>query len=381
MVGNLIISTNTSGKDALAMLKGLSSETATHRSGLKAGFKYVRAHSKRIGIDPSIDQFAAHLAKAANGVVTLWIGEGFQPDKSLPVARDCKWLLDLYTLKPNSFGIDYAEVRCVCLFNLAELFRSAGKITECIRFLEDCEKLIVDRHICESSSGSKLPSLPVIQTCLAEVLLLNGQMSPSVSKSGEVISFYQRRASVDMITSDWTAYAYALLIHCRGCIKQGKLLEAEGTVSLAAQCKLACIDLSVIAPILDKIEREIRDCRRAQRRKVKERLDWEKIANDFDKFLHTTPAPPGKRPQSASAGVSHRRVPTIRPRSSGSHRTQVLSVASKSVVIPPPLREACGVQTDGHHDWRVLKASASGKEYYYNSVNGVSTWTKPLNVR
>ena len=152
-------------------------------------------------------------------------------------------------------------------------------------------------------------------------------------------------------------------------------------MSLAAQCKLACIDLSVIAPILDKIEREIRDCRRAQRRKVKERLDWEKIANDFDKFLHTTPAPPGKRPQSASAGVSHRRVPTIRPRSSGSHRTQVLSVASKSVVIPPPLREACGVQTDGHHDWRVLKASASGKEYYYNSVNGVSTWTKPLNVR
>jgi hypothetical protein len=367
---NLALSATTTPRDAHPIIRSLLSHPDTHVHGLVGGFRFIKLQDQAFGSDPFLDSLVNHVTREANTFIGKRISHDENSDKIRWIARACLVALECYRDRSaqGRFGLEYVDVRCQALFNLAELSRSQGRMIEAGKHLSECEVLLTARPLSHRPlAGIKVPSIEIVRTCLSEILLLNGESSLAVSKSRQVIGTFRDRGIWG--NSDLLIFIHSIILNIKSLLKSNSVIEAESSLLLAQDTLRLHPTTSQILFMMDSIEKDVRRARAvsAQRnQRLSERLvaDWEMIAEGFDRFIQTD-ARKFARAKSASAGRRRDREVQSENRKSEIHNF-FTQTSSRMFSSPSSVSK-----------WVPVRSTRTGRSYYYNNRTGESRWKKP----
>ena len=351
-----MLSTHMDSRNALIVVRCLCSGPDTARFGISAGLRWLRTHVKKLGSDHSIDSLANVVVKSCNDQWLRQSCNGTLSDWFCSSCIEAMSLLDMYREHPVPYGRDYAEDRRRCLYAVAKIQMKRSKWREAVHFLRESETL---SNMVVYSSDSTHLTVQAVQNALASALLSNGDLGSAAVKAKSVQAFFQSEKRL-LTHAEWDAFCEASLTFCRCCLKLDRLDEVSDTLATLE-------DFSAMSRgALEKYVQSIRG---------------EKERRGLFPFRHKSPTCFAKRPTARRA----------------------LSVDCTSVIISGPEAEASGVQVDEERaksvppmpraapvkqfvqsprhmhsiEWQSRRSRSSGREYFYNTRTGVSTWNDP----
>ena len=353
-----ILSPTIDARQAFEIIQALLLNPDLASIGIKAGLKYLRQRTNRFGKDTDTDHLALEVAKATNSFVDENLRNSTTGRLDQELASAVKEILDGYRERSKSYGNSYAADRCVCLFNLAEILRKRNRSADCIKLLKECEILSQSSII---EARIKLPSTPIIQACLSEILLLNGETVPAQKKSRAAIKVFRSNV-LSLTRGDWVAYGQVLVIYWKACRRLKEADEIRSVLEAARRDLDVCPFPTIFRPALDRIEVE-EDLPTISRRIVGPEVSYTRLPSTC-RSEHVIVS---SRPTCADATI----------------QTEVADIGQPTddipQFVPPAVTPRQHVQAHRHdgEDWVKCISSSTGKDYFYNTRSGVSCWTKP----
>ncbi len=396
-IGNSLISSDLPTKDALIIIRGMLGAPETTVSGIVDGLKYIRVHHRQHAGEPQFQTLAELVCAASNSVIKDSISEGILNERINWIAHQLRSFFDglgQNLLFPPELLL---QLRCQCYFNLAEIFRQKRRFRSSISLLRESENC----KLGEIDLGGELsdsPSLTVIRTCLAEMLLLIGDPSSAFEKSEEVLG--TARSTLDIPPSEKLQAAYALFIFVKASIRLGRLQDtASCAADMLAQLRrdIPADKDSHLTNLLDQIECEM--CRPIVRQspvfptqQSSSRGRSEPPGTSRRRQVavesHTVYIPPQIQSASISCqtgideGVETEdrsnslRSQSVPPTAEGGRKfTQSLSAISGNEEDMVPLKSEPSTSAGADDiQWVECMSRSSGKHYWYNTLTGESAW-------
>ena len=400
--GNSLLSSDVAVRDALIIVRGMLSIPETTSRGVIDGIKYIRIHIRQHGTEPHFQTLVELICTDSNSLVKASISDGSISERLIWMAQHTRSLLESAVQYSVLDSQRLMELRCQCSFNLAEIFRQKSRFRSSVTLLKECELILASADVGDSEPP-ECPSLNLIRTCMAEMMLVIGDPSIAFDKSQEVVDSYFSTSQLS--DPERLQAAYALLILVKASVRLGRLRDTA----------------EHIAPMLSELHRDLSPDTDRYFLTLLDRIDND-ISRPFSRIR--SPQPPTHNEKSRSRGRSE-------PPATSRHRPA--AVESHTVYIPPethnvssycqtnesvaqeegisssqdsPLRSQSvpptskkymqsPSATSGHDDdnkqipselststgadelqWVECTSRNSGKQYWYNTTTGESTWAR-----
>ena len=386
---NSLISSDLPARDVLIIVRGMLGSAQTSVRGVVDGLKYLRNHHRQNGHEPQFHVLVELVCYEGNNIVKLSITEGNINERIIWICQQVRSLLISLITDNVMDSSSLIGLRCQSSFNLAEIHRHKRRFRSAVNLLRECENLL-NRDTEDEPDVSGCPSLIVIRTCLAEMLLVVGDPVSGFDVSNQVVCVLRDRS--ELSDTEKLQAAYALFVFTKASVRIGRVADTIDQITqfvASLRQDLSNSSDGYLLCLLDRIDAELvpppiryagglpnqssREVRSRGRSEPPGNLRTKQVAVES----YTVYIPPEQHSVTSSCQTAEDESPLRSqsvPPTAGKKYIQSPSVATANDVEIHEL----STSTTGAEDlqWVECTSRNSGKPYWYNTSTGESTWNK-----